>query len=273
MAMALLRRFGFKIHAHWMPNLLGSTPDADIADFERIFSMESIRPDELKVYPTVLIENTELESIANRGDWNAYDPDDLNEVLRFVLRNTPEYCRLTRIIRDIPSFEILAGNKKGNLRQIVEQLVPPEEKHDIRSREIKGELISPDELELEVSSFATTTTQEFFLQFVRPNDRKIAGFLRLSLPDFNKIDLMPLPELNQCAMIREVHVYGQALDFGEANDSTQHQGYGRQLIAKATQIAQEHGFKKLSVISAIGTREYYEKLGFFNDGLYQAMLL
>ena len=268
-AMRLLRQFGFKIHTHWMPNLYGSDPVSDIVDYQRIFDNPSIRPDELKVYPTALIQDTELEKIAAQGLWSAYADEDLNEVLRYVLTNTPEYCRLTRIIRDIPSFEILAGNKKGNLRQIVEGSLDAGQMHDIRAREIKGEVIAPESLVLDCLQYETADTQEYFLQFIRPDDRKIAGFLRLSLPGPQGDDDAPLEELKGEAIIREVHVYGQAVGVGEQEDAAQHQGLGRLLVAKACEISKEHGLQNIAVISSVGTRQYYEKLGFAKGTLYQ----
>lgn len=268
-AMRMLRQFGFKIHAHWMPNLYGSDPGSDIEDYQRIFDNPSIRPDELKVYPTALIQDTELEQIAAKGLWNAYEEEELNDVLRYVLTETPEYCRLTRIIRDIPSFEILAGNKKGNLRQIVEASIDGAQMHDIRAREIKGEVIAPDSLVLDCLQYETTDTHEYFLQFIRSGDRKIAGFLRLSLPKPERVEDGPLDELKGVAMIREVHVYGQSVGVGEQEGAAQHQGLGRLLVAKACEIAGEYGSQNIAVISSVGTRKYYEKLGFSKGHLYQ----
>ena len=264
-AIRLLRQFGFKVHAHWMPNLYGSSPSADKVDYDRVFENLSIRPDELKVYPTVLIQDTELEQIAERGDWQPYAEEDLNDVLRHVLTSTPEYCRLTRIIRDIPSQEILAGNKKGNFRQIVEQGIASGEMRDIRAREIKNEVIAAEDLVMDELRYESATSQEYFLQYIRPGDRKIAGFLRLSLPKI----VAPLEELANKAVIREVHVYGQAVVVGGRDDVAQHRGLGRSLVARACELAKRNGFESLAIISAVGTRAYYEKLGFSDGELYQ----
>jgi elongator complex protein 3 len=266
-AIQLLRQFGFKVHAHWMPNLYGSTAEADIVDYQRVFGNPAIRPDELKVYPTVLIQDTELEQIAARGDWQPYSEAALNDVLAFVLTNTPEYCRLTRIIRDIPAHEILAGNKKGNFRQIVENGIAGAQMRDIRAREIKNETIPAAELQLDQVEYDTTTSKEVFLQYVRESDRKIAGFLRLSLPN---VDVpCPLEELAGQAIIREVHIYGQSIVVGDSDSGAQHRGLGRTLVAEACNIARATGYADIAIISAVGTRPYYEKLGFTQGQLYQ----
>ena len=264
-AIRLLRQFGFKVHAHWMANLHGSSPEADKVDYLKLFTDPAICPDELKVYPTVLIEDTELEQIAKRGEWVPFAEEELNDVLTHVLTNTPEYCRLSRIIRDIPAGEILAGNKKGNLRQIVERTVADSDMHDIRAREIGAADIATDALVLDQLAYETEDSHEVFFQFIRPADRKLAAFLRLSLP---KTDTHPFPELKGKAVIREVHVYGQSIDVGLAKDASQHRGFGKALVAAACESAATAGFSGIAVISSVGTRRYYEKLGFQGGGLY-----
>jgi elongator complex protein 3 len=119
-AVRLLRMAGFKIHAHWMPNLYGSSPDLDIADYGRLFNDPDFCPDELKVYPCSLIETAELMARYKDGTWQPYSYDELLRVLSACFVQTPEYCRLTRVIRDIPGTDIVDGNKLTNFRQIVE---------------------------------------------------------------------------------------------------------------------------------------------------------
>lgn len=266
-ALSLLRQYGFKIHAHWMPNLYGSTPDQDIHDYNRLFENPAIRPDELKVYPCSLIQDTELEQFAEQGKWVPYSDTELREILTHVLTSTPEYCRLTRVIRDIPSEEILAGNKQLNLRQLVEQSIESSQKHDIRAREIRNVAIDQLQFVLEDLTYETAVSTEHFLQYVRPSDRKLSGFLRLSLPTMP----VPLDEIRHAAIIREVHVYGQSLDIGASDTAAQHQGLGTQLINEALTRAKCAGFQRIAVISAIGTRTYYERFGFVQGTLYQTL--
>jgi elongator complex protein 3 len=272
-AVKLLRQAGFKIHAHWMPNLYGSTPQLDVEDYERMFGDPDFRPDELKVYPCSLIESAELMQVYQRGDWKPYTHEELLTVLTESFKRTPEYCRLTRVIRDIPSTDIVDGNLLTNFRQLADNELARQgaTTGDIRAREIRHEELGKRELRLDNVGYASSCSQEMFLQYIT-EDRKIAAFLRLSLPDKT---LEPLTEeLRDAAMIREVHVYGQSLGIGEANEGkAQHTGLGKALIEEATRIATEHGYTKLAVISAIGTREYYRKRGFGDGELYQIKAL
>jgi elongator complex protein 3 len=264
-AINLLRQAGFKIHGHWMPNLYGSDPDADIHDFDQLFTNPSICPDELKIYPCSLIDHTELMNIHQRGLWQPYTRDQLVTVLTHALTHTPEYCRLTRIIRDIPGHEIVTGNKTTNLRQLIESNINPIDLHDIRAREIRNSTLTPSELILNQIEYHTAVSTEYFLQFITA-DRRIAAFLRLSFPTIPN----PISELSHKAIIREVHVYGQSISVGDNNPKRpQHSGLGKKLITQSVNLAKKHGYSGISVISAIGTREYYKKLGFTLTDLYQ----
>ncbi len=268
-AVKLLRQAGFKIHAHWMPNLYGSSPAADVEDYARMFDDPDFRPDELKIYPCSLIESAELMGRYQDGSWRPYTHDELLGVLVEVFRRTPEYCRLTRVIRDIPGTDIVAGNQVTNFRQIVDAELARhgEQSRDIRAREVRRDDVSPEELTLDILWYDTSAGREAFLQFITA-DRQIAGFLRLSLPD---AALPPLvDELAGAAIIREVHVYGQAVEIGEsAPGRAQHAGLGTRLIDHAVELAVERGYARLAVISAVGTRGYYRKRGFEDGSLYQ----
>lgn len=268
-AVNLIRQFGFKIHAHWMANLYGSNPKKDITDYKKIFSDSDFRPDELKIYPCSLVETSELVEYYKSGLWRPYSDKELFEILVKVIPITPEYCRLTRIIRDIPGTEILVGSKITNLRQLVEEYLFKNEikVRDIRSREIKNTEILESDLKLKIINYKSSTGKEKFLQFVN-QDGLIAGFLRLSLPDAKKHP--HLEELDDCAMIREVHVYGTVVDLGDkTSGKAQHLGLGTKLIDKAKKLVKDAGYSKLAVISSIGTRKYYEKRGFELKELYQ----
>lgn len=271
-AFGLLRWMGFKIHGHWMANLYGSDPKADVLDYSQLFSDNRFMPDELKIYPCSLLESAELVDYYNKGLWKPYSQEELLYVLEHVIPATPEYCRLTRIIRDIPSTDIMVGNKNTNLREVAEKNITARgiAMHDIRSREIKKENLLYDELVLKEVRYTTTISQEVFLQFVRKTDDKIAGFLRLSIPLNGPQNHPFLPELNHCAMIREVHVYGNVVDVGSKDaGKAQHLGLGTQLIERAKVLTSQAGFQKLAVISAIGTRDYYTARGFQLNNLYQ----
>jgi elongator complex protein 3 len=270
-AVGLLRRMGFKIQAHWMPNLLGSTPANDREDFDRLFEDPELRPDELKVYPCSLIESAELMAYHRRGDWRPYDRDELLEVLVHSLGATPRYCRLTRVIRDIPGTDIVTGNKTTNMRQVAEAEAGGRGIvcRDIRAREVGGRRVDPGELRLRRTDYEAASGREVFLEFVTGEDR-IAGFLRLRLPARPERPESFIPELESAAIIREVHVYGAVVGLGDRGDGrSQHVGLGRRLIAEALEVAGRAGFESVAVISSVGTREYYRGLGFADSELYQ----
>lgn len=272
-AVKLLRQAGFKIHAHWMANLYGSSVEGDKKDYDQLFSDKDFRPDELKVYPCSLIQSAELMQYYKDGRWKPYSESELLDVVSHAMSHTPEYCRLTRIIRDIPSTDIVVGNKKTNFRQIAEGHNDRSGNvmKDIRAREIRGEVFKESEIRLVKIEYETSSSDEIFMQYVvhqNNGSTKILAFLRLSLPT----EISFIDELHDAAIIREVHVYGKTVSIGESGeDKAQHLGLGTRLMAHARERAKEHGFKKLSVISAIGTREYYRKKGFSDGKLYQFM--
>ncbi len=265
-AIRLLRLAGFKTVAHWMPNLLGATPESDLEDFRRLWSDPALRPDELKIYPTALLEDTELHALWQRGDYRPYDEETMVDLLARCKTLIPPYCRVNRLMRDIPSPNIVAGVKKTNLRQIIQRQMAHRGLtcRCIRCREVRGQAVDADELKLERVDYDTDATRERFLSYVTPDDR-LAGFLRLSLPHAEP----PIDELTGCAMVREVHVYGPALDLGAKREgAAQHAGLGTQLLEEARRIAREEGFRRLAVIAAVGTRPYYQERGFDQGKLY-----
>ena len=277
-AFALTRLFGFKLHAHFMVNLLGATPESDIADYLTFVTAASYQPDEVKLYPCALVAGTELVREFERGAWRPYTEEELVRVLSANLLDTPAFTRVSRMIRDISATDILVGNKKTNLRQIVENHVQPRaaEIREIRFREIGTEEVDVGELALEEVAYDTGDTEERFFQWVTPRG-SIAGFLRLSLPREQAIarygSALPcggaLPIGPGEAMIREVHVYGFATRIDAEGTSAQHRGLGRALIERACDTARAAGYTHMNVISAVGTRDYYRKLGFHDNGLYQ----
>ena len=269
-AFELARLFGFKTHAHFMVNLLGATPQSDKADYLSLVQDEALAPDEVKLYPCALVEGTDLVGRFDDGSWRPYTEDELMDVLSHDLLATPAYCRVSRMIRDIPANDILTGNKKINLRQMVEseteRLAAQTRRpiREIRHREISVEGAPVEELALDEVPYETTVTDEVFLQWITPEGR-IAGFLRLSLPH---TDAVAEPLRPGEAMIREVHVYGQVAGLHQTSGGAQHRGLGRSLVERACSIAKERGYAAVNVISAVGTRDYYRKLGFADNGLY-----
>ncbi|WP_028263979.1 elongator complex protein 3 [Atopobium fossor] len=282
-AFSLIRLYGFKIHSHLMVNLLGATPQTDKQDFNTFVSDPGYLPDEIKLYPCALVDGTQLVQKYDAGAWKPYSKDELVEVLVYDVLTAPTYIRISRMIRDISSTDILVGNKHTNLRQMVEQQLSTKhlasQVQEIRFREINQQHVSAHELKLQDYAYITAVSDEHFLQWVTP-DNKIAGFCRLSLPHWEKLkagncdvainELLAQPGQ---AMIRELHVYGQALSLGTEGASAQHQGLGQRLLVHASKLAKQAGYTSLNVISSIGTRAYYRAQGFKDAGLYQTKML
>jgi len=270
-AFELLRLGGFKIHAHWMVNLYGANPEKEAEDFKKLWTSDFC-PDELKIYPTSVIANTKLAELYETGEYLPYSTENLIEIVGELKTLVPPFCRITRVIRDIPSQEIIAGNKISNLRQDVKKYLDKKglKCECIRCREIKQQEVLESELKLEVIQYETSISTEYFLSFVT-TENKIAGFLRLSIPFEELREEHFIEELKGSAIIREVHVYGGVVGIGkEEEGKAQHFGLGKRLIEKAEEISRENGVRNLAVISAIGTRNYYKMRGFEmeNGNLY-----
>jgi len=276
-ATALLRAAGFKIVLHWMPNLLGATPDSDRIDFQRMWD-GGFCPDELKIYPTQLLEQAPLYAFWQRGEFTPYTTHELIDLIADIKPSIPIYTRVNRIIRDIPANYIMAGSKRSSLRQDVHKELKRRGQHCrcIRCREIRSEKVQTDDLVYSDHTYNTAYSEEHFLNYATTDD-KLVGYLRLAFPqpapDTDRMLHQQLhshiPELKNAALIREVHIYGQSLAVGgEIAGAAQHSGLGTELLEKAELLAKENGYAKIVVISAIGTRLYYHKRGYRVSGLY-----
>ncbi|MDX9851405.1 MAG: tRNA uridine(34) 5-carboxymethylaminomethyl modification radical SAM/GNAT enzyme Elp3 [Anaerolineaceae bacterium] len=272
-ATALLRAASFKIVLHWMPNLLGATLQSDKADFSRLWS-DGFAPDEIKIYPTQLLEGTELFNRWQNGEYEPYTQDDLVHLIADVKPMIQPYCRVNRVIRDIPSHHVVEGNKRTSLRQdvLAEVARRGQKCNCIRCNEVKKQKIQGEDLRMEDHIYHPAYAEEHFIHFRTP-EGKIAGYLRLSLPQ-DTANQHPSADLNfsdlhNAALVREVHVYGQSLAVGaEKEGAAQHIGLGKQLLEEASRIALEKGYTRLAVIAAIGTRQYYQSRGFERGELY-----
>jgi elongator complex protein 3 len=266
-ATALLRAAGFKIVLHWMPNLLGATPDSDRTDFPRLW--DGLCPDEIKIYPTQLLETAPLFEYWQRGEFHPYTTQELVDLVADVKPSIPRYCRVNRVIRDIPSQHVISGNKRSSLRQdvLAEMARRGTYCECIRCREVRGEKVLASDLRLDDLVYQPDGAEEHFLSFVTRED-KITCFLRLSLPGPDS-PATGLSDLNGAAIIREVHVYGQSLAVGvEQNGAAQHAGLGTRLLVEADRIAKSKGYRRMAVIAAVGTRKYYLERGFERGELY-----
>ena len=265
---------GYKIVAHMMPGLPTMSPVEDINDFKMLFDDERLKPDMLKIYPSLVIENTPLYDDYKAGKYTPYSFDDMVKVLTEMKKMVPRWVRIMRIQREISTSEIVAGPKSGNLRQIVHKNLRSEgiSCKCIRCREVG---LSKKELDLDLKlnreDYDSSGGNEIFLSY-DDSDDLIYGFLRLRYPS-SKAHREEIND-NTC-IVRELHVYGQLLKLGERSKSgIQHLGLGKKLINEAEKISKEEfDVNKLLIISGVGTREYYSKLGYSLDGPYMAKKL
>ena len=276
-AFQIARDAGYKIVAHMMPGLPNSNPEQDVEDFRQLFYDQRFKPDMLKIYPTLVVENTGLFKMYMDGRYTAYNDDDLIDVILQVKKMIPRWIRIMRVQREIASEDILAGPKSGNLRQIVLNRLKADGSkcNCIRCREV-GLMrvkysIDSNDVKLLKEQYSASDGEEIFLSYEDPIKDILFGFLRLRSPS----DKAHRPEVRDCCIVRELHVYGQALQLGRRDETSwQHRGYGAMLMQEAERIAlEEFDTKKMLVISAIGTREYYRKLGYTLEGPYMAKQL
>jgi len=264
----LLRSAGFKICYHLMPNLLFSTPSKDLESFVKLYSQPDFRPDFIKIYPTVVTKETALFKLWRQKKYHPYSAETLFDLLLKIKILTPEYVRIIRLIRDIPAESIEAGNKTSNLRELLQKKFKDLDLRCqcIRCREARQDIADLKSAELFISEFPVNGGNEFFLQYASPNKQKLYAFLRLFLPN-NKSEHF-IKELTGCAIIREVHTYGKLTAIGSRDKNIQHQGFGTLLTNKALELAKQNNFSKTAVISGVGVRGFYRKLGFKKVGSY-----
>ena len=256
-ATKMLKDAWFKVVAHMMPNLLWSTPELDKKALKEVFSNPDFRPDELKIYPMVVTDKSELTDIWKAWWFKAYDDETLINLTAELETMIPEYVRLNRTYRDIPASEILEWSKVANLRQIVENKLKEKwiKLIDIRHREIKDWKNDPGKAILNTYSYDASGWKEYFLTFEDPEDRTIFSLLRLRLTK-NTF----LPEIKDSALIREIHTFWDQLSIWEKwTNFWQHLGFWKRLITEAEKIAKENWFNKMAVIAWVWVRAYYEK--------------
>ncbi|MCD6279447.1 tRNA uridine(34) 5-carboxymethylaminomethyl modification radical SAM/GNAT enzyme Elp3 [Candidatus Micrarchaeota archaeon] len=278
-----LKDSGFKICYHIMPGLMVSKNE-DIEMYKQLFTDERFQPDMLKIYPTMVMQGTKLYDMWKKGQYKPYDTNDAVEVISEMYRYIPEYVRVMRVQRDIPTPLITAGVMKSNLRELVEREAESKgiKIKEIRYREIglsryktdknkthKYETNENSEPKIDIITYTASKGREYFISY--KNDDALFGFVRLRIP------YMPFRKeiTEETGLIRELHVYGyevpiseEARKAGQKELAAQHKGIGRLLMEKAEQIAVDEGMKYMIVISGVGVREYYRKLGYSLKGAY-----
>ena len=279
-AFQVARDAGLKVAAHMMPGLPGSNPEDDLADLLRLFDDESLRPDMMKLYPTTVVRGTALAKMCEAGLYHPYDLETVVSLIAEMKVHVPPWHRIMRIQREIPESDITAGNKAGNLRELVLARVK-ENGHScgcIRCREVAMD--SPSDIQegeegdlvLRRESYAASGGTEVFCTYEYERTGKLAGFVRMRSPSENG----HRAELDGPAcIVRELKVYGRVVSVGSRDEQAfQHRGLGRSLLEAMEDEARE-GFdaRTLLVMSAVGTRNYYTKFGYERKGPYMAKKL
>jgi elongator complex protein 3 len=263
-ANTLLRDAGLKVGFHMMPNLPGSDIVSDRRMFETIFFDPRFRPDFLKIYPTLVTPGSEIEVLWQQGKYSPYAEDELIDLIAYAKSLIPEYTRLQRIQRDIPAKLIVAGSKHSNFRQLAKERLESSggRCRCIRCREI-GRLPSFAQAGIHVLEYEACGGKEHFISAVA--DDSLVGFARLRFPSSAY-----RPELHGAALLRELHIYGSLVPVGTdpAEAEWQHRNYGSVLITRAEEIARAGGYRRLAIMSGIGVRPYYRKLGYERSGPY-----
>jgi len=265
-AIKLLKDNCYKIDAHLMLNLYGSSPEKDREMLNNILELENLQVDQLKIYPCAIVPFTKIKELYDQGLYIPYDDTHLFEIIKEFKMKIKKYIRINRIIRDISGHYIIAGysQQMTNMRQLLNEDMKKNNWNCncIRCREIKNNIINHDYTIFEIITYNSSGATEFFISLI--NSNFLIGFIRLRIPPI-LIEPSPkiLPILHNSTLIRELHIYSNISSVGSSNsNSYQHKGYGKKLIIKAEEISKEHGFSKISIISGTGVRNYYRNLGY-----------
>lgn len=260
-ATKLLRDSFLKVGYHMIPGLPYSNKEQDIKMFKELFSNEDFKPDALKLYPCMILKGTKLYDLWKEEKYKPLTTKEAVDLIVEIKKFVPKYCRIMRTQRDIPTYAIEAGVDKTNLRQYIQEEMKKQEVkcQCIRCRELKNKNVNLNHLKILKYEYKTSKGKEIFIS--AEADDCLIGFCRLRI---NK----------NSAGIRELHVYGKSIEIDKDDvNSAQHKGIGKKLLKEAENIAKKFKIKKLFVISGIGVKEYYKKLGYKKDGYYMSRLL
>jgi elongator complex protein 3 len=267
---------GLKIVYHMMPGMPGSNPKKDMIAFSRIFSDPSFKPDMIKIYPCLAIDGTKAYQWQKQGTYIPYTTEEAAELISEIKKTIPPWVRIMRVQRDIPARLILAGVKKSDLRELAQKKLAEKglRCRCIRCREVGHRYatgnLTPDleKVRIQTTQYVASEGKELFISAEDPEKDILLGYLRMRVPSpkAHRSEVTDTPS----AIVRELHVYGPLVPVGKHHDgSWQHRGFGAKLLKEAErQASSEFGLKKLLVISALGTRRYYMRLGYRRDGVY-----
>lgn len=269
-----LKDLGFKLNFHLMPGLPGVDNKREREGLKEIFENNAFKPDMVKIYPTMVFNYTGLYSLYQAGKYKPLSTEEAATLIAEFMHNTPRYCRVMRVQRDIPTQLAVDGVQRNNLRQYIDKEMDKNgwKCEDIRAREIghvlRGKSQANINSKINVIEYDASNGKEFFISIDDTNTDSLIGFCRLRFPSESLREDITLDS----ALIRELHVYGTATAL-DKEGKVQHRGFGKQLMAKAEEICKEYNKKKVIVISGVGVRNYYSKLGYNLEGPYMVKYL
>lgn len=254
----------FKILYHLMPGIGGVDPAGDIKSLRRLFEDENLRPDMLKIYPSLVVEGTKFYEDYRNGRYRSYESEEAVEVVSEFFRYIPNYVRIHRIQRDIPVYKIVQGVKRSDLHSLAlrRAIEKGYEINEIRYREIGHSGRASGRIDLKITNYYASGGLEKFMEF-DDEENRIVAFLRLRIPGEN----VQRRELEGKALVREIKTFGKEARISEKGEY-QHRGFGRRLLEEAEIISSEMGLDGVAVISGIGVREYFRKSGYEILGPY-----
>ncbi len=274
----LAKDAGLKVCYHMMPGLPGSNKEKDLESFRTIFNDENYRPDMLKIYPTLVVENSELYNWWKEGKYRPYHDEEFLDLLVEIKKIVPRWVRIQRVERDIPVPLIVDGIKRSDIRDMAYNKLKSMGMHCkcIRCREIgrkyeKNEILLEPEILMNRMDYNASGGKEIFLSFDDVKNDAIIGYLRLRIPS----EKAHRYEVFQSSMVRELKVLGPEVPVNKIySHAYQHKGYGKLLMEEAEKISREEYDKKYMLVnSGVGAIEYYRKLGYEKYGSYVRKLI
>lgn len=271
---------GYKVVSHMMPDLPNVGMERDLDQFREYFENPAFRTDGLKLYPTLVIRGTGLYELWKNGLYKSYNANGLIDLVARILALVPPWTRIYRVQRDIPMPLVTSGVENGNLRELALARMKDfgTTCRDVRTREVGIQEVKykghPEQVELIRRDYTANGGWETFLSYEDPKQDILIGLLRLRLCS-ERTTFRPELKSQRTSLVRELHVYGSVVPIHNRDPRKfQHQGFGTLLMEEAERIArEEHASEKISVISGVGVRNYYAKLGYSLDGPYMSKML
>jgi elongator complex protein 3 len=272
---------GLKVAYHLMPGLPGSNPEKDLKAFNRIFTDPDFKPDMIKIYPCLVLKDTKAYKWYLEGTYTPYTNDEATRLIAEIKRIVPRWMRVMRVQRDIPARLIVAGVNRSNLRQLVQEKLEEKDVRCgcIRCREVGHRMVhdnvkpDPEKIDILLTRYDASGGTEIFISAEDSENDVLIGYLRLRIPS-KKAHRQEI-KAEPCSIVRELHIYGPLVPVGKhLAKAWQHRGYGSILLGEAERVTQEdYDLKKILIISALGTKQYYKRFGYRYEGVYMAKTL